>query len=70
MAYDYKRNNEAVSMGWAVYYLMGHDIKEDAIHKTINFVLNVINRQPINRPPQRETGAELLRRLRDGNDTR
>lgn len=70
MAKDYERHNEATQLGWSIYYFMGIHIKEEAVHKTITYMIKVLNRQPINQPPQsvskRETGAELLRRLRDG----
>mgnify|MGYP003440314748 FL=1 len=68
MAKDYERHNEATQLGWSIYYFMGIHIKEEAVHNTITYMIKVLNRQPINQPPQktRETGAELLRRLRDG----
>ncbi len=77
MAKDYERHNEATQLGWSIYYFMGIHIKEEAVHSTITYMIKVLNRQPINQPPQsvsdvskkqktRETGAELLRRLRDG----
>jgi len=66
MAKDYERHNEATQLGWSIYYFMGIHIKEEAVHKTIDYLIKVLKGQSINQPPQRETGAELLRRLRDG----
>ena len=68
MAKDYERHNEATQLGWSIYYFMGIHIKEEAVHKTIDYLIKVLKGQSINQPPQRtrETGAELLRRLLDG----
>jgi very-short-patch-repair endonuclease len=66
MAKDYERHNEATQLGWSIYYFMGIHIKEEAVHKTIDYLIKVLKGQPMNQTPQRETGAELLRRLRDG----
>ena len=58
---DYVRHNEAVRLGWSILYFMGKDIKDDAIHVTVKYVIDTMNyTQPT---PPRETGAELLRRL-------
>jgi len=61
MHQDYIRHNEAVRLGWKVYYFMGKDIEGEAIHKTIEYVQRLLN--DTYQPPQKETGAELLRRL-------
>lgn len=61
MHQDYVRHNEAVRLGWKVYYFMGKDIEGEAIHKTIEYVQRLLSNTY--QPPQKETGAELLRRL-------
>lgn len=61
MHQDYQRHNEAVRLGWKVYYFMGIDIEGDAIHKTIEYVKRLLDQNY--KPPQKETAAEMLRRL-------
>lgn len=60
MANDYTKHNEAVRLGWSILYFMGHDIKDEAINKTIEYVLNILNHTPTT---PRETAADLFRKL-------
>lgn len=64
MANDYTKHNEAIRLKWAILYFMGHDLKEDTIDKTIDYVIDTLQGKPRS-PPPRETAAEMFRKLHE-----
>lgn len=65
MSNDYLKHNEAVRLGWRLLYFMGHDIKDESINKTIDYVISTMNKQPIKLLPT-VSAAELFRKLHEG----
>lgn len=69
MSNDYMKHNEAIRLHWSILYFMGHDIKDDAIHKTIKYIIETIDiRSGIMspKPPSSASAAELFRKLHEG----
>lgn len=68
MANDYLKHNEAIRLGWRLLYFMGHDIKDDSIKKTIDYVIDTMNKQPVKELHAPVSAVELFRKLHEGRN--
>jgi hypothetical protein len=44
---DYEKNNEAIRHGWSIIYLMGIDLEDKTINRTIKYVNEIISLRPL-----------------------
>jgi very-short-patch-repair endonuclease len=68
MATDYEKHNEAIRFGWAVIYLMQHDVDDKMIRRTMSYVYNTLElRRQSNldiKTPDTETPQEMFSRMK------